>query len=241
MVQRGGIHVEEKSGCELVLIPGGTFSMGSPEEEERRSDREGPVRSVSLDSFYLGRYPVTNEEYGRFLRAHPEFEVPLYWGDRQYNQERQPVVGVSWNDAKAYCDWAGLLLPTEAQWEYACRAGMSSHYSSGDSEADLDEVGWYAGNAEGRLHAVGEKTANSFGLYDMHGNVFEWCRDGYGEYSVDPREEDGLRTPEDTPDRVVRGGGWPGPARFARSAYRTSVPPEHRYAGLGFRPARHHS
>jgi formylglycine-generating enzyme required for sulfatase activity len=215
--------------------------MGSPEDEEGRQDREGPVRSVALDAFYLGRYPVTNEEYGRFLRAHPEVGEPQHWSDRQYNQARQPVVGVSWDDAKAYCDWAGLLLPTEAQWEYACRAGTHTRYWSGGAEAGLAEVGWYGGNADGRLHAVGEKPANPFGLYDMHGNVWEWCRDAYGQYDVEPREKDDLlRTPEGRSFRVIRGGSWRVAALFARSAFRGFVAPANRVVGLGFRPARHH-
>ena len=119
-----------------------------------------------MPDFYLGRHPVTNEEWGRYLKANPNVKPPKYWSDRQYNQAAQPVVGVSWDDAQAYCQWAGLRLPSEAEWEYACRAGTTTAYWSGDARKDLARVGWYAENSGGRLHAVGEKPPNPFGLHD---------------------------------------------------------------------------
>ena len=119
------------------------------------------------------------EEYGRFLRENSDVQEPEYWGNDKFNQPKQPVVGVSWHDAKRYCAWAGLRLPSEAEWEYACRAGTTTRYHSGDGETDLDRVGWYKKNAGSRLHPVGEKEPNGFGLYDMHGNVYEWCEDTY--------------------------------------------------------------
>ena len=137
----------------------------------------GPQHEVEVPGFYMGRYPVTNEEYGRFLADNGDASEPEYWGDRKFNQPNQPVVGVSWNDAQRYAQWAGLRLPTEAEWEYACRAGTTTRYYTGDSEADLDRAGWYDGNSGGKLHPVGQKEPNAFGLYDMHGNV---CRVGRG-------------------------------------------------------------
>ncbi|MCH9685237.1 MAG: SUMF1/EgtB/PvdO family nonheme iron enzyme, partial [Deltaproteobacteria bacterium] len=185
--------VAPRGGVELVRIPGGTFLMGSPETEEGRRGNERPQHKVTLADFYLAPTPVTNAQYRRFLEAKPAAPKPEYWGDRKYNQDQQPVVGVSWDEATAYCEWAGLKLPTEAQWEYACRAGRATRYYSGNSEADLARVGWYDGNSEDRLHAVGELEPNDFGLCDMHGNLWEWCADALESYTTSARDGDGLR------------------------------------------------
>ena len=231
------MRVADRGGYELVRIPGGRFLMGSPESEKGRFEREGPQHEVELDGFYLGRCPVTNEEYGRYLAENPGASEPAEWGNRKLNQPQQPVVGVSWEDAKAYCDWAGLVLPTEAQWEYACRGGTRSRYWSGDSEEDLSRVGWYEGNSGGRLHAVGEKPPNAFGLHDMHGNVWEWCQDWYGSYEMPVRGDSGLREALGGSYRVSRGGSFAIHARHARSAYRSNDHPGDRWDDLGFRPA----
>jgi formylglycine-generating enzyme required for sulfatase activity len=228
--RRGGARIlAQRGGVELVRIPGGRFSMGE----------DGEAHEVELASFYLARTPVTNGQYAEYLEVNPEVAKPPYWGHWQFNQPQQPVAGVSWPEATAYCEWAGLSLPTEAQWEFACRAGTTSNYYSGDGEEDLARVGWYRGNSGDRLHAVGELEPNGFGLYDMHGNAWEWCRDAWGDYTTRPRTGDGLRH-ETVGDlaRVVRGGNWDRDARSARSAYRSfdlAVPP--RFCNAGFRPA----
>jgi formylglycine-generating enzyme required for sulfatase activity len=217
-----------RGGVQLVLIPSGRFTM----------DDGVHANVVDLESFYLARTPVTNGQYREFLEAMPKVAKPRYWADRQFNQPEQPVVGVSWDDAKVYCDWAGLVLPTEAQWEYACRAGTTTAYHSGDDEADLARVGWYARNSGGRLRAVAELEPNGFGLYDMHGNVFEWCLDNFGSYKTSPHRGDGLRyEPVGDASRVVRGGCWFNVARFARSAFRDDWHPGVRSYDVGFRPA----
>jgi formylglycine-generating enzyme required for sulfatase activity len=204
-------------------------------------DYEHPQHEVELASFYLARTPVTNAQYGKYLEANPAVEKPRFWGDGRRNQPEQPVVGVSWYDARAYCEWAGLSLPTEAQWEYACRSGTTTAYYSGDGEADLARVGWYDGNAGQRLHAVGELEPNGFGLYDMHGNVWEWCLDDVQPYTTSPRAGDGSRgEPAGDAYRVVRGGSYLGEADDARSAYRLAYEPGLRYFDLGFRPTRAH-
>jgi formylglycine-generating enzyme required for sulfatase activity len=224
---------------ELVKIPGDSFMMGSPENEEGRFDWEGPPHPVQVPGFYMGRYPVTNAQYGKFLAENPEAAEPEYWSDRSLNQPRQPVVGISWEEARAYARWADLRLPTEAEWEYACRAGSTTRYHSGNSETDLDRVGWYEKNSEGQLHPVGEKEANAFGLYDMHGNVWEWVEDDWhDDYQGAP--DDGRAWIDDSrgAQRVIRGGGWGDVAHGCRSAARGSISPGNRITNLGFRLSR---
>jgi formylglycine-generating enzyme required for sulfatase activity len=225
------------AGIELALVPGGRFWMGTDDEDEQVFDEERPRHEVELAPFYLARTPVTNAQYRRYLETNPAVPKPKHWGDRQFNQPQQPVVGVSWHEARDYCDWAGLALPTEAQWEYACRAGTTTRFWSGDDEADLARVGWYLGNSEDHLHPVAIKPANALGLYDMHGNVWEWCQDNFGPYTAMPRTGDGSRHDgrvEGT--RVVRGGGWFYVARHARAAVRVEWQPNKRDRIIGFRP-----
>ncbi|MEM7249581.1 MAG: formylglycine-generating enzyme family protein [Acidobacteriota bacterium] len=168
----------------------------------------------------LGRYPVTNEEYGRFLEEERGREKPSHWEAEDFNAPRQPVVGVTWDDAQAFCEWAGGRLPIEAEWEYACRAGTTTTYWSGDTEKDLARVGWYEENSGGKPRVVGELEANPFGLHDMHGNVNEWCQDEGGT------------------DRVIRGGSWGGAAGYCRAACRLRYRPGNRWRNLGFRLSR---
>jgi len=228
-----------RGGVELVKIEGGRFFMGSAKDDKQAHADEKPRHEVELASFWLAKTPVTNAQYREFLKANPGGSEPRHWGERQYNQDEQPVVGVSWHDAQAYCEWAGLVLPTEAQWEYACRAGTTTQYSSGDDEEDLARVGWYSGNSGPRLHTVGEKEANPWGLHDMHGNVWEWCLDSSGApYTTSPRSGDGLRRePVGVADQVIRGGSWDDDARSVRAASRHGILPEYRFQYLGFRPA----
>ncbi|MGD9325028.1 MAG: SUMF1/EgtB/PvdO family nonheme iron enzyme, partial [Desulfobacterales bacterium] len=201
-------------GYELVRIPGGEFMMGSPESEEDRHESESPLHAVVVKDYFLGRYPVTNEEYGRFLNDNPDGPEPAYWADREFNQPRQPVVGVSWEDAQRYAEWAGLRLAREAEWEYACRAGTQTRYYTGDTEKDLDRAGWYVENSGYKLHPVGEKEPNEFGLYDMHGNIWEWVEDDWhGSYNSAPEDGGAWIDEPRGADRVVRGGSWDGGAQ----------------------------
>jgi formylglycine-generating enzyme required for sulfatase activity len=154
------------------------------------------------------------------------------------------VVCVSWSDAKAYVEWLAkstgknYRLATEAEWEYACRAGSDSAYCFGDNEAGLGEYAWYGSNSGGRSHTVGRKRANAWGIHDMHGNVWEWVNDWYSEdYYVDsPRRSP--TGPANGSYRVIRGGSWNDPAHYARSAVRSRFDPGVRGSALGFRLAR---
>ncbi len=207
---------------------------------------------VGNDDFLIDATEVRIFAYAKFMAATDEVpelpEVcawkvghePEDWIRQLQDDLNEPVRGLDWCDAWAYCEWAGLSLPTEAQWEYACRAGTTTRYHSGDREGDLARVGWYRKNSGGRLHSVGELEPNDWGLYDMHGNVFEWCQDDWvGHYrGADHQPGDGLRIkPVGDGDRVIRGGGFDGDARDARSAFRLYGPPDSRYDDLGFRPA----
>ena len=236
-----GEWVEERSGCRLVCVPGGSFLMGSlKDEHERRSD-EGPQHEVDVGPFSIGIHPVTNEQYARFLEANPKAREPEYWGDRKLNQPKQPVVGVSWRDAQQYCKWAGLRLPTEAEWEYACRAGTATRFWSGNSEKDLERVGWYDENSGHTTHPVGYKPANAFGLHDVHGNVLEWCEDVWSDnYEKSKSVHPAAYLPAGAgtgADRVARGGSYWVVSRVCRSAYRGGRVPVDRFRSQGFRVA----
>jgi len=187
----------------------------------------------------MGRYPVTNEEYGRFLQENPHAPEPRYWADRRFNQPTQPVVGVSWDDAKKYAAWAGLRLPTEAEWEYACRAGTRMRYYTGAGDNALDKAGWYNKNSGGQLHPIGEKEPNNFGLYDMHGNVWEWVEDDWHDnYKGAPDDGSAWIDKKRGSNRVIRGGNWDDSAQFCRSAIRICDWPGIRDGDLGFRLSR---
>jgi formylglycine-generating enzyme required for sulfatase activity len=224
--------VDERTGLTLVEIPAGRFRMGGA----RHAD-EQPIRDVSVGRFLLAAHPVTNAQYERYLKA-TGAEEPKYWKDKAFSQPDQPVVGVSWDDAQSYCKWAGLRLPSEAEWEYACRAGTTTEYWSGDREADLARVGWYRGNSGGRLHAVGEKPANPWGLLDMHGNVWEWCEDTWRDSYKGAPSDDSAWVDGASSRRVIRGGSFGDPAAGARSAYRGGYHRSLRWGSVGFRPAR---
>lgn len=216
------------NGITLVSIPGGTFMMGS----EDGSDHERPVVQVRISSFEIGATEITQAQWRSVMGSDPSY----------FRGDDLPVEMVSWNDAMEFCrrlsETTGnrFDLPTETEWEYACRAGSTSRYSGGDSERDLLRVAWYAGEDCDSTQPVGLKAANGFGLHDMHGNVWEWCRDRYGSYVggdvVDPRG------PTSGSYRVVRGGSWFSVAGSCRSSVRDYHSPDSRYFHLGFRVVR---
>ncbi|HBC63126.1 MAG TPA: formylglycine-generating enzyme family protein, partial [Planctomycetaceae bacterium] len=197
---------------------------------------EHPVRITK--PFLLATTPVTNAQYELFLQANAGFRKPTRWDDRRFNQPQQPVVGVSWNDAVAYCTWAGGRLPTEAEWEYACRAGSSGDFCFGDQQEQLPEYAWFDQNSGGTTQPVGLKLANSWGLQDVHGNVSEWCADWYVSNSyrllpgIDPKG------PPEGNGRVLRGGSWNSISDSCSAWYRYYLTPGYRDDNIGFRLAR---
>ncbi|MEO0479459.1 MAG: SUMF1/EgtB/PvdO family nonheme iron enzyme [Planctomycetota bacterium] len=209
-----------------------SFRMGSPEAEGGRDSDEGPAHDVVISrSFEIAATPVTNGQFREFLSAHDFQEV----------DEHKPVVSVTWYDAVMYCRWLGARLPSESEWECAARGGTSSRFWSGDSEEDLARVGWFDDNA-GDLQLVAQKEANAFGLFDVHGNVDEWCQDPW-HANHDGAPTDGSvwelsGESQGSSYRVVRGGSFLLNARRCRSAYRNWWHPGDRYHDLGFRPAR---
>jgi formylglycine-generating enzyme required for sulfatase activity len=234
----------------LAFIPPGTFRMGSPPDEVDRWDGEGPQTAATISrGFWMGKYEVTQGEYLAVMGSNPSyFQPPNATADTN-----RPVETVTWYDATAYCDaltqrerLAGRIgtnsvyrLPTEAEWEYACRGWTSTRFSYGDDPGytNLTNYAWYLDNSDGQTRGVGQKLPNPWGLYDMHGNVWEWCQDWWsdnlpGGIAVDPRG------PDAGTYRVIRGGGWIGWEGYAwgcRSAYRYIYYPGSRNDSVGFR------
>jgi len=209
-----------KSGIVFVWLPGGEFYMGSPEASSETD--EGPIHKVTLSAFLVAKYEVTHAEWKKVAGNNPSG----FKGDAL-------SVHVSWEDCLAFCEKLGFSLPTEAQWEYACRAGTTGPFAG---TAKLDDMGWYIDNSEERPHPVGEKRPNDFGLYDMHGNVWEWCEDVYDEnfYSKpEARKRNPLCT-SGSEKRVTRGGSTYSSREGCRSAYRRRG--VHNIY-VGFRPA----
>ena len=227
----GEVHVAPRTGLAFIAIPAGEFDMGAARSE---FERERPVHRVRISKpFLLGKYPVTNQEYERFLKEAKHKILPGYWNDKEFNQPQQPVVGVSWHDAQAFCKWAGCRLPTEAEWEYACRAGSKYKFCFGDDEAKLKEYAWYAKNSGDKTQPVGQKKPNDWGLYDMHGNVWEWCQDWFGAYPKEPVADP--TGPKKGDFRVLRGGSWNCYPTSLRCASRYGCTPVCRYSLIGFR------
>ena len=232
----------------FVRINGGTFTMGSPANEPGHDDDE-VQHQVTISSFYMGKYEVTQKEYQEVMGTNPSY----------FKGDNLPVEQVSWYNAIEYCNersrkegltpaytingsgndrtvtWNrntnGYRLPTEAEWEYACRAGTMTAYNTGASITA--NTGWYETNSGYKTHPVGQKPANAWGLYDMHGNVWEWCWDLYDDYPS------GAQTnPVGASSgfyRMMRGGSSYFSAEYVRSAYRVGMNPTYRDDNLGFR------
>jgi formylglycine-generating enzyme required for sulfatase activity len=218
---------------EMVSIPAGEFMMGN----EKGSEDEKPVHKVRISAFSMDKYEVTNEKYFTFERLAGRCKDYKTWAEKHSFSENPlcPVVDVTWNDAKKYADLTGMQLPTEAQWEYACRAGSTGEYCFGDNAEILDEYAWYDSNSGDRTHPVGEKKPNKWGLYDMHGNVWEWCSDWYNKKYYSKNPVDDTSGPRSESFRVLRGGSWIFDANRCRSATRYWQPPDYWHNIIGFR------
>jgi acetoin utilization deacetylase AcuC-like enzyme/formylglycine-generating enzyme required for sulfatase activity len=224
--------VKTKSGIEMVVIPGGWFEMGS----DKGNPDEAPVHKVWVSSFWMDRYEVVQEQFKKYQLPDPShFKNPnspldqMNWTDAAlYCNERSRAEGLQpcYNEQTWDCNFAanGYRLPTEAEWEYACRAGTDSQYSFGNDTRGLREHAWFVDDSSGKTHPVGRKKPNPWGLYDMHGNVAEWCNDLYAKdyYAHSPQRDP--RGPRNGRQRVLRGGAWNSSAEACRSTYRTSDP-----------------
>jgi sulfatase modifying factor 1 len=230
-------------GMTLNKIPAGTFLMGSPDTEKDRQDDEHQHKVTISKAFYMQTTEVTQGQWKEVMGTEP-------WKGERYVKEgpNNAATYVSWNDAVAYCEKLSekesvtYRLPTEAEWEYACRAETKTTWSFGDDDKALGDYAWYDKNAfnvgERYAHQVGLKKPNAFGLYDMHGNVFEWCHDYYGEdyYKQSPAKDP--TGPTSGSSRVLRGGSWRLSTRRTRSAGRYWIDADDRDSSDGFRLVR---
>jgi acetoin utilization deacetylase AcuC-like enzyme/formylglycine-generating enzyme required for sulfatase activity len=224
--------VKTKTGIEMVVIPAGFFDMGS----SKGASDETPVHKVLVDSFWMDRFEVVQEQFKKYQISDPS----------HFKSPDRPLEQMNWTDAAIYCNerslaeglepcydeetWKcnfkanGYRLPTEAEWEYACRAGTTTDYSFGSDARKLKAHGWFAGNSSGKTQPVGQKKPNPWGLYDMHGNVAEWCNDYYSENYYENSPQKNPKGPAAGKERVLRGGAWNSTAVALRSSCRASDP-----------------
>ena len=216
----------------MLLIPPGTFQMG---------DTKKSLHQVKLTkAFYLGRYQVTQAQWQGKMGSNPsEFKDEV-------DSASRPVENVSWSKIAAFNTATGLRLPSEAEWEYACRGGTTTAFHSmpgypngTNDDSLLGNIAWYSDNSGNQPHAVGGKAANAFGMYDMSGNVLEWCNDWYGDYSAsNATDPAGPSVGQYGTYRVLRGGSWYIGSSNCRSSNRHNLDPDNRYFNFGFRVAR---
>ena len=245
-------------GMKFMLIPAGKFTMGSSQEEidrclklvgNNRSDMdrlltEGPEHEVEITQpFYLGATEVTVGQFRRFVEANPKYQVgDDEWKNPGFEQtDDHPVVSVIWTNAVDFCTWMSqkegekYRLPTEAEWEYSCRAGTKTRYSCGDRDTDLLLYAWSRTHLQGWTHPVGRLKRNPWGLFDMHGNVREWCQDVYDPKYYESSSKKDPPGPSTRGGRVNRGGSWDSSPVHCRSAFRFHGIPHYRDKHVGFR------
>ena len=233
-------EVKPESGTKMIQLPGGTFMMGD------ESEVDSPPHEVSVSSFFIDTHLVTQEEYEKLMLDNPS----------RWKGSKNPVEQVRWSDAVRYCNarseaeglqpcydlntWKcdfsanGYRLPTEAEWEYACRAGSKTVYFFGNDSFKLKDYAWFDKNSGGKPQPVGQKTPNARGLYDMCGNVWEWCNDFYKVDYYQESPKDNPRGPESGETKVVRGGAWKFSAESCRSGYRYNEDPGYADVCFGY-------
>lgn len=229
----------EKPIIEWSLIPAGTFLMGSKYEDAYRREDEIP-HEVTLKAFRMAKFAITYEQFDAFCKV-AHFNPPA---DNRWGRGNQPVTNISWHDAEAFAKWMDCRLPTEAEWEYACRAGSTTQFNTGDCLGS--DLANYNGNFpfgtcsqgafRGKTTTVGSFPPNDWGLFDMHGNVWECCSDWYAPYPDKPAINP--KGPSHGKNRVIRGGGWRSREVLCRSAFRYDFDPDFRYDIIGFRLAK---
>jgi formylglycine-generating enzyme required for sulfatase activity len=244
---------------EMVMIPSGSFMMGSPETEEGSTDDERPQHQVTIKAFCLGKYQVTQAQW-KAVAAFPQVNKELKLDPSRFKGDNRPVEQVSWEDAVEFCDRLSrhtkrqYRLPSEAEWEYACRAGTTTPFHFGETittnlanyqGTDNEEYKWSGSYGSGPKGVYREETtavgsfgvANNFGLYDMHGNVWEWCQDDWhSDYEGAPTDGSAWLSSEESSDRkLLRGGSWLNDPDHCRSAYRFYNSLDHYNISIGFR------
>jgi formylglycine-generating enzyme required for sulfatase activity len=219
---------------EMLNISPGVFNMGG-----RAFSGEKPIHEVNIAyNFAIGKFPVTFEEYDSFCAATGRRKAE----DQGWGRGRRPVINVTWQDAVDYCQWLSeqsgqtYRLPSEAEWEYACRAGSAGDYCFGDDVERLAEYAWHRDNSGGKTHPVGELKPNAWGLHDVHGNVWEWCQDSWhGNYQGAPVDGSAWQEAESGAYRVLRGGSWDCYPSSSRAADRDAAQIGKCYKYIGFR------
>jgi len=234
---------KECENCpEMIVVPAGEFTMGSSKSEKGHNDNESPRHSVTIPrAFAVSKFAVTFDEWDTCVALGGC--TPAWDGD--WGRGKRPVINLSWNRAKQYVAWVSALtgkpyrLLSEAEWEYAARAGTTTRYCFGDDESGLGEYAWYVENSDFMTHPVGEKRPNAFGLYDMHGNVWQWVEDHYHD-TYDGAPTDGSPWVQDGDEslHVMRGGAWIFIPQYLRAASRNEDSSEAWGTAFGFRLAR---
>lgn len=230
-------NTSKKPVIEWIDIPAGTLLMGSPLHESHRQDDE-LQHQVTLGAFKISKHLITFDQYDMFCETTRRSKP----NDYEFGRKKIPALNISWDNAAAFAKWMGCHLPTEAEWEYACRAGTTTAYNTGESldllQANFNDCNTISGQdtprkQQSKIMKVGSYEPNSWGLYDMHGNVMEWCMDWYSDYSPEPQINP--TGPVTGTSRVLRGGSWCDPVYFCRSACRKSLHPSFRNNNIGFR------